>query len=125
MPIYAIFFMIFTLASVGLPGTSGFIGEFLTIIGAFKFNIYLAFFTALGIILSVVYMLYLYKRVVFGIISNIKIKSILDLNLREIIIMVPIIVIIFLIGLFPNIFLDPMRAPLKNIIINYEITNDK
>ena len=70
MPRYAVVFMIFILASIGLPGTSGFVGEFLIILGAFKFNASLAFFTATGVILSAVYMLYLYKRVVFGVIKN-------------------------------------------------------
>ena len=125
MPRYAVVFMIFTLASVGLPGTSGFVGEFLIILGAFKFNTLLAFFTATGVILSAVYMLYLYKRVVFGIIKNEKLKTILDLNSREIIIMVPLLIVVFIMGIFPNLFLDPMRLPIKNIIINYELANGK
>ena len=125
MPRYAVVFMIFTLASVGLPGTSGFVGEFLTILGAFKFNTLLAFFTATGVILSAVYMLYLYKRVIFGIIKNEKLKTILDLNSREIIIMVPLLIVVFIMGIFPNLFLDPMRLPIKNIIINYELANGK
>ena len=125
MPRYAIVFMLFTLASIGLPGTSGFVGEFLTILGAFKFNIFLAFFAATGVILSAVYMLYLYKRVIFGIIKNEKLKNILDLNLREIIIMIPLLIVIFVMGIFPNLFLDPMRLPIKNIIINYELANGK
>ncbi len=125
MPRYAVVFMIFMLASIGLPGTSGFVGEFLTILGAFKFNIFLAFFTASGVILSAVYMLYLYKRVVFGTIKNEKLKTILDLNSREIIIMVPLLIFVFIMGIFPNLFLDPMRLPIKNIIINYELANGK
>jgi NADH-quinone oxidoreductase subunit M len=125
MPRYAVVFMIFTLASIGLPGTSGFVGEFLTILGAFKFSTLLAFFTATGVILSAVYMLYLYKRVVFGIIKNEKLKTILDLNSREVIIMVPLLIVVFIIGIFPNLFLGPMRLPVKNIIINYELANGK
>ena len=125
MPRYAIVFMLFTLASIGLPGTSGFVGEFLTILGAFKFNIFLAFFAATGVILSAVYMLYLYKRVIFGIIKNEKLKNILDLNLRETIIMIPLLIVIFVMGIFPNLFLDPMRLPIKKIIINYELANGK
>ena len=123
MPRYAVVFMVFTLASVGLPGTSGFIGEFLTILGAFQFNTILAVLSATGIILSVVYMLYLYKRVVFGIQKNEKLKDILDLDLRESIIMIALIIVIILIGIFPNIFLDPMRLPIEIIINNYEIAN--
>ena len=125
MPIYAVVFMIFTLASIGLPGTSGFIGEFLTIVGAFKVNTFLAFFAATGIILSAVYMLFLYKRIIFGNITNDKLKNILDLNLREKIIMIPLIIVIIIIGIFPNIFLEPMRLPIENIINNYEIANGK
>ena len=125
MPRYAIVFMLFTLASIGLPGTSGFVGEFLTILGAFKFNIFLAFFSATGVILSAVYMLYLYKRVIFGLIKNEKLKNILDLNLRETIIMIPLLIVIFVMGIFPNLFLDPMRLPIKKIIINYELANGK
>ncbi len=125
MPRYAVAFMIFTLASIGLPGTSGFVGEFLTILGAFKFSVLLAFFTAIGVILSAVYMLYLYKRVVYGVSKNEKLKTILDLNLREIFIMVPLIIVVFLIGIFPNLFLDPMRLPIENIIINYDLANGK
>ncbi len=125
MPIYSVVFMIFTLASIGLPGTSGFIGEFLTIIGAFKVNTFLAFFAATGIILSAVYMLFLYKRIIFGNITNDKLKNILDLNLREKTIMIPLIIVIIIIGIFPNIFLEPMRLPIENIINNYEIANGK
>tara|TARA_B100000579_G_scaffold435726_1_gene459725 strand:+ start:1868 stop:3352 length:1485 start_codon:yes stop_codon:yes gene_type:complete len=123
MPLYATVFMIFTLASIGLPGTSGFIGEFLTIIGAFKFNIYLAIFAATGIILSAVYMLYLYKRMIFGQITNEKLENITDLNLREKIIMITLVIMVIVIGIFPNIFLEPMRLPIKSIIENYEIAN--
>ena len=125
MPRYAVVFMIFTLASVGLPGTSGFVGEFLTILGAFQFNTLLAFFTATGVILSAVYMLYLYKRVVFGIQKNEKLKDILDLDLREMIIMIPLIIVVILIGIFPNIFLEPMRLPIETIVNNYNISNAK
>ena len=125
MPQYATVFMIFTLASIGLPGTSGFIGEFLTILGAFQFSTFLAFFAATGIILSAIYMLYLYKRIFFGLLDNNKLKEILDLELREKFIMIPLIVVIFLIGLFPNIFLEPMRLPIETIINNYEMANGK
>jgi len=125
MPRYSAAFMIFTLASIGLPGTSGFVGEFLIILGAFKFNPLIAFFTATGIILSAVYMLFLYKRIVFGIIENEKLKTILDLKPREIIIMVPLLIVVFIMGIFPNLFLDPMRLPIKNIIIKYELANGK
>ncbi len=125
MPQYAVVFMIFVLASIGLPGTSGFIGEFLTILGAFKHNTFLAFFATTGIILSAAYMLYLYKRIIFGLQTNEKLKYILDLDLREMIIMIPLIIVVIIIGIFPNIFLEPMRLPIETIINNYEIVNGK
>jgi len=125
MPKYAVVFMIFVLASIGLPGTSGFIGEFLTILGAFKYNTFLAFFATTGIILSAAYMLYLYKRIIFGLQTNEKLKDILDLDLREMIIMIPLIIVVIIIGIFPNIFLEPMRLPIETIINNYEIVNGK
>ncbi len=125
MPIYSTVFMIFVLASVGLPGTSGFVGEFLVIIGAFKFSSYVAFGAALGIILSAIYMLYLYKRIIFGIIENEKLKNILDLDLREKIILIPLVISVLIIGIFPNLFLEPMRLPIELIINNFELANGK
>ena len=125
MPAYATVFMIFMLASVGLPGTSGFVGELLVILGAFKVSTFIAIGASLGIILSAVYMLYLYKRIIFGVIKNEKLKDILDLELREKIILIPLLLTVLLIGIFPNIFLDPMRQSIEIIIINYEIANGK
>ena len=125
MPAYSTVFMIFMLASVGLPGTSGFVGELLVILGAFKVSTFIAIGASLGIILSAVYMLYLYKRIIFGVITNEKVKDIIDLDLREKIILIPLLLIVFLIGIFPNIFLDPMRQSIEIIITNYEIANGK
>ena len=125
MPNFSVVFMIFVLASIGLPGTSGFVGEFLTILGSFKYNTYLAFFASTGVILSAVYMLYLYKRIIFGTIQNEKLKEILDLDLREKLIMIPLIILIIIIGIFPNLFLDPMRLPIETIIHNFEVANGK
>ena len=125
MPFYSAVFMIFMLASVGLPGTSGFVGEFLVIVGAFRFSSLIAIGAALGIILSAVYMLYLYKRIIFGTIVNQKLNDILDLDFREKIILIPLVVSVLLIGIFPNIFLDPMRQSIETIISNFEIANGK
>ena len=125
MPIYATVFMIFMLASVGLPGTSGFVGEFLVIIGSFKVSTFIAIGAASGIIFSAIYMLYLYKRIIFGKISNEKLNDILDLDLREKLILIPLVLSVLLIGIFPNIFLDPMRQSIEVIISNYEIANGK
>ena len=125
MPIYATVFMIFMLGSVGLPGTSGFIGEFLVIVGAFKYSSIVVIGSATGIVLSAVYMLYLYKRIIFGEMSNEKLSEILDLNNREKIILIPLAIAVIFIGIFPNIFIEPMRLPLESIIFNYELANAK
>jgi len=125
MPQYSVAFMIFVLASIGLPGTSGFVGEFLIILGAFKFNTFIALFAATGIVLGAVYMLYLYKNIIFGTLTNEKLKEILDLEFREKLILYPMIIIVIIIGLFPNIFLDPMHLSVDLIISNYEIANGK
>ena len=125
MPIYATVFMIFMLGSVGLPGTSGFVGEFLIIVGAFKYSSIVVIGAASGIIFSAVYMLYLYKRIIFGEIVNNKLINILDLNQREKAILIPLAIAVLLIGLFPNIFIEPMRLSLDLIISNYELVNGK
>jgi len=125
MPKYSVVFMLFVLASIGLPGTSGFIGEFLVILGAFQKNSFIALFAALGIILGAIYMLYLYKKIIFGTLENEKLKEILDLNLREKLILYPLVLVVIIIGIFPNIFLDPMRMSIEQIIINYDFANGK
>ena len=125
MPIYATVFMIFMLGSVGLPGTSGFVGEFLVIIGAFKYSSFVVIGAASGIVLSAVYMLYLYKRIIFGVIENEKLNEILDLNLREKTILIPLAIAVIIIGILPNIFIEPMRLPIELIISNYELANAK
>jgi len=125
MPIYATVFMIFMLGSVGLPGTSGFVGEFLVIVGAFQYSSIVVIGAASGIVLSAVYMLYLYKRVIFGVIENEKLSEILDLNLREKTILIPLAIAVIIIGILPNIFIEPMRLPLELIISNYELANAK
>ena len=125
MPKYSVVFMLFVLASIGLPGTSGFIGEFLVILGAFQKNSFIALFAALGIILGAIYMLYLYKKIIFGTLENEKLKEILDLNLREKLILYPLVLAVIIIGIFPNIFLDPMRMSIEQIVINYEFANGK
>ena len=85
--------MIFMLGSVGLPGTSGFVGEFLVIVGAFKYSSIVVIGAAAGIVLSAVYMLYLYKRIIFGVMNNEKLSEILDLNSREKIILIPLLLL--------------------------------
>jgi NADH-quinone oxidoreductase subunit M len=104
MPVYAFMFMLFTLASVGLPGTSGFIGEFLVLIGAFQVNFWLALFGSLGMIMGAAYMLYLYRRVMFGRITRGDLRSILDMSPREIAVFAPLVVLTLWIGIYPSSF---------------------
>ena len=120
MPAYAVFFMIFMLASVGLPGTSGFVGEFLILVGAFKANSWVAFFAATGLILGAAYMLYLYRRVIFGQLTKESLKSILDLSPREIAVFAPLLLIVFVMGIYPAPFLDVMHVSVENLVQQYQ-----
>ena len=88
MPLYAVAFMVFTLANIGLPGTTGFIGEFLTLIGTFQINNWVAFLATIGTILSACYALYLYRRVIFGVIEKPNLMGIADLTSREVVTLV-------------------------------------
>ena len=104
MPAYALTFMIFTLASCGLPGTSGFIGEFLVLVGAFAVNFWLALLGSLGMILGIAYMLYLYRRIIFGRITRDDLRSILDLSPREVAVFAPLVVLTLWMGIYPTSF---------------------
>jgi len=104
MPGYALIFMVFTMASVGLPGTSGFVGEFLVLVGAFKVSLYLAYFGSFGMILGAVYMLYLYRRVIFGKLTRDDLRAILDLSPREIAIFTPLVGLTLWMGIYPSSF---------------------
>ncbi len=104
MPAYAVVFMVFTMASVGLPGTAGFVGEFLVLVGAFKVSLYLAYLGSMGMILGAVYMLYLYRRVVFGVITRDDLRGILDLSPREVAIFAPLVLLTLWMGIYPSSF---------------------
>jgi NADH-quinone oxidoreductase subunit M len=104
MPAYALVFMLFTMASVGLPGTAGFVGEFLVLVGAFKVSFWLAMLGSLGMILGAAYMLYLYRRVIFGRLTRDDLKSILDLSPREIAVFAPLVVLALWMGIYPSSF---------------------
>jgi NADH-quinone oxidoreductase subunit M len=106
MPAYAFVFMLFTMASIGLPGTSGFVGEFLVLVGAFQVNFWLALLGSLGMVLGAAYMLYLYRRIIFGSITRDDLKSILDLSPREIGIFAPLVVLTLWMGIYPSSFLS-------------------
>ena len=121
MPRYALIFMVFMMASIGLPGTSGFVGEFLILIGVFKVNSWVAMFAATGLILGAGYMLYLYRRVVFGILDKDNLKKILDINSREFLIFIPLLLIVFVMGIYPSLFLDAIHASVDNLVDRYEL----
>ncbi|MGY9053127.1 MAG: NADH-quinone oxidoreductase subunit M, partial [Rhodobacterales bacterium] len=106
MPIFALIFMLFTMANVGLPGTSGFVGEFLTLTAAFKANTWIAFGATTGVILSAGYALWLYRRVVFGDLIKESLKSIVDMDLREKLMITPLVVMTLLLGIYPALILD-------------------
>ena len=119
MPRYAFVFLFFTLASVGLPGLSGFVGEFLVLIGAFKANTWVAFLAATGLILGAAYALLLYRRVIFGELTKDSLKAILDMNRREVAVFLPLVLITIWMGIYPNSFLDPMAPAVDKLIGDY------
>ncbi len=120
MPRYAVAFMIFTLANVGLPGTSGFIGEFLTLVGAFQANSWVAFFATTGVILSAAYALYLYRRVIFGVIEKPNLMNIADLSRREIVILAPLVVLVLYYGVHPQPIIDASAASIDALIKGFD-----
>ncbi|PTM43232.1 NADH dehydrogenase subunit M [Bosea sp. 124] len=120
MPIYAVVFMVFTMANVGLPGTAGFVGEFLTLMGAFKANPWVAFIASSGVILSAGYALWLYRRVVFGELVKPELKDIMDLDRREMVILAPLVLLTIWYGIRPGTILDAFAAPTEALIKNYQ-----
>ncbi|MCC3244511.1 NADH-quinone oxidoreductase subunit M [Methylocystis sp. WRRC1] len=116
MPIYAFVFMLFTMANVGLPGTTGFIGEFLSLMGAFKANSWVALIATSGVIFSAAYALYLYRRVVFGALEKASLKDIVDLTPREIAIFAPLIALTIYYGVLPGQILSATQASVDNLI---------
>jgi NADH-quinone oxidoreductase subunit M len=119
MPRYAVAFMVFTMANVGLPGTSGFIGEFLTMIGTFQVNTWVVFFAAFGVIFSAAYALYLYRRIIFGALTKPSLKGMLDLNFREVAVLVPLIVLTIFFGFYPAPILDATAASVNLVAENF------
>ena len=116
MPAYALVFMLFTMASVGLPGTAGFVGEFLVLVGAFKVSFWVAILGSTGMILGAVYALYLYRRVVFGALTRDDLKSILDLSPREIAIFVPLVGLTLWMGVYPSSFTQFFTASVHQMV---------
>jgi NADH-quinone oxidoreductase subunit M len=120
MPRYAAVFMLFTMASVGLPGTSGFVGEFLVLAGAFQANTWAAALAALGVILGAAYMLFLYRRVVFGVLVREDLKAMADLSRREIAIFAPLVLAVLWMGVYPKPVLDVFSASVDQLVVRYQ-----
>ena len=119
MPKYAIFFMVFTLAAVGLPGTSGFVGEFLILMGVFQKSFLVAAIASLGVILGAAYMLWLYKRVIFGELINKDLLKMLDLNKSEIFILISLAIPVLFFGFYPEPLLNTIELSISNLIDSY------
>ena len=121
---YAFVFMVFTMASVGLPGTAGFVGEILVLIGAFQADTWVAFLIATGLILGAAYMLWLYRRVIFGELTKEDLKNILDLDRREIAVFAPLVALAILMGVWPDPFLNVMHGSVEKLISDYHAALD-
>ncbi len=120
MPVFATLFMIFMLGSVGLPGTSGFVGEFLTLLAAFEVNTLYATLAATGVVLGAAYMLILYRRVVFGQVTNPEAEKMQDVDLREKSLLIPVALMVLGLGVFPGLILDRTSASVENLVSLYE-----
>ncbi len=124
MPHYAVAMLIFTMANVGLPGTSGFVGEFLTLIGVFQVNSWVAIFATTGVILSAAYALWLYRRVVFGALEKESLRSILDLSGREKLLLYPLIALVIFFGVYPMPVFDVTAASVEQMLHSYSAALD-
>ncbi|MYG52231.1 MAG: NADH-quinone oxidoreductase subunit M [Rhodospirillaceae bacterium] len=120
MPRYAAVFMVFTLASVGLPGTSGFVGEFLVLFGVFQVNVWAAALAATGVILGAAYMLWLYRRIIFGELVKPDLMRMKDLHPREVTIFAPLVILVLWMGIWPEPFLDVFDASVKNLLTSFK-----
>jgi NADH-quinone oxidoreductase subunit M len=119
MPLYAMAFMVFTMANIGLPGTSGFIGEFMTLIGTFKVALPTAVFATTGVILSAAYALWLYRKVIFGALVKPSLMTIKDLTLRECVTLFPLVALTIWFGVYPKPVLDVSAASVQQLVNNY------
>jgi len=120
MPKYALVFMIFVLAALGLPGTSGFVGEFLVLVGTFQVNIFVAVLASLGVVLAAAYMLWLYKRVIFGKMASSEIKEMADLNKTEIYVFASLVFLTLFFGIYPEPLFNTIDISVNNLIDNYQ-----
>tara|TARA_B100000900_G_scaffold248665_1_gene211653 strand:- start:95 stop:820 length:726 start_codon:yes stop_codon:yes gene_type:complete len=121
IPKYSILFMIFTLAALGLPGTSGFIGEFLILMGAFKDNFLVAVMASLGVIIGAAYMLWLYKRVIFGKLVNLQLKEMVDLNKSELFILTCLAIPTLFFGFYPEPLINTIEVSIEDLIKSYNL----
>tara|TARA_B100000686_G_C16649021_1_gene894469 strand:- start:729 stop:1268 length:540 start_codon:yes stop_codon:yes gene_type:complete len=121
MPKYSIVLMVFTLGALGLPGTSGFVGEFLVLMGAFKKSFLVATIASLGVILTAAYMLWLYKRIIFGKITNENLKSMVDLKRFEIIILFALVIPIIFFGFYPEPLMSSIESSVENALNMYNL----
>ncbi|HEX4891044.1 MAG TPA: proton-conducting transporter membrane subunit, partial [Alphaproteobacteria bacterium] len=119
MPVYAFTFMLFTMATIGLPGTSGFVGEFLILVGIYQVSTWVAFVAATGVVLAAAYSLWLYRRVVFGELTKANLKDILDMDRREIAVFAPLIIATLWFGIYPMPLLDVTAVTVENLIGHY------
>ena len=120
MPVFATFFMIMTLSSIGVPGTNGFVGEFMILVGAFRSMPVHAVFATSGAILGALYMLWMYQRVMFQPLDKEENKVLKDLNAREILTLLPLAVLVFVMGFFPGYFLRKMDASCEHFLKTYQ-----
>lgn len=120
MPAYAVVFLLFTMASIGLPGTAGFVGEFLVLVGAFKVSLWLALLGSMGMVLGAGYMLYLYRRVVFGTITRDDLRAILDLSPREVAVFAPLVLLTLWMGIYPSSFTQFFDATVAAMVENHQ-----
>jgi NADH-quinone oxidoreductase subunit M len=116
MPVYAAVFMLFTMATIGLPGTSGFVGEVLVLVGAFKASSWVSFLAATGVVLGAAYSLWLYRRVIFGALDKDSLKSITDMNMREILVFAPLVVATLWLGIYPAIVFQATSPAVKHLL---------
>jgi NADH-quinone oxidoreductase subunit M len=121
MPAYAMIFMLFTMANVGLPGTSGFIGEFLTLVGVFQVNTWVAMVATTGVILSAAYALWLYRRVVMGDLIKEALRSITDMTRRERAIFAPLVVMTLLLGVYPALVTDIIGPSVSALVDHVDV----
>jgi NADH-quinone oxidoreductase subunit M len=119
MPAYALVFMFFTMANVGLPGTSGFVGEFLTLVGIFKVNTWVALVATSGVVLSAAYALWLYRRVMMGDLIKEALRTIQDMSIRERAVFTPLIVMTLILGVYPVLALDLIGPSVQTLVENY------